>query len=123
VPVLYQITAASRGVFINPALTEPFGLTLIEAAASGLPIVATEDGGPIDIIGHCRNGFLIDPLDKQDITKALLKVVSDAAGWRRMAKNGLRASRSTTPGSPRRELHGGHRSRCWRRCSRRRRRR
>jgi sucrose-phosphate synthase len=89
VPVLYQLAAASRGVFINPALTEPFGLTLIEAAASGLPIVATEDGGPIDIIEHCRNGILIDPLDKQDITKALLKVVSDAARWRKLAKNGL----------------------------------
>jgi len=89
VPVLYQLAAASRGVFINPALTEPFGLTLIEAAASGLPIVATEDGGPIDIIEHCRNGVLIDPLDKQDITKALLKVVSDAARWRKLANNGL----------------------------------
>lgn len=89
VPLLYQIAAASRGVFINPALTEPFGLTLIEAAASGLPIVATEDGGPTDIVKHCQNGILIDPLDKQDITKALLKVTSDAAGWRRMARNGL----------------------------------
>jgi sucrose-phosphate synthase len=89
VPVLYQLAAASRGVFINPALTEPFGLTLIEAAASGLPIVATEDGGPIDIIDHCRNGILVDPLDRQDITKALLKVVSDAARWRKLAKNGL----------------------------------
>ncbi len=89
VPVLYQLAAASRGVFINPALTEPFGLTLIEAAASGLPIVATEDGGPIDIIGHCRNGLLIDPLDKQDITKALLKVLCDASGWRKLAQNGL----------------------------------
>ena len=89
VPVLYQLAAASRGVFINPALTEPFGLTLIEAAASGLPIVATEDGGPIDIIGHCKNGILIDPLDTQDIIKALLKVVSDASRRRTMVKNGL----------------------------------
>jgi sucrose-phosphate synthase len=89
VPVLYQIAAASRGVFINPALTEPFGLTLIEAAASGLPIVATEDGGPIDIIKHCQNGILIDPLDKQDIIKALLKVISDRSRWRRLAKNGI----------------------------------
>ncbi|MBK5969598.1 MULTISPECIES: HAD-IIB family hydrolase [Thiorhodovibrio] len=89
VALLYQIAAASRGVFINPALTEPFGLTLIEAAASGLPIVATEDGGPIDIIDHCRNGILIDPLDKQDITKALLKVLCDASGWRKLAQNGL----------------------------------
>jgi sucrose-phosphate synthase len=54
VPALYRLAAASGGVFVNPALTEPFGLTLIEAAASGLPIVATSDGGPRDIIGNCR---------------------------------------------------------------------
>ncbi|WP_353260299.1 glycosyltransferase, partial [Prochlorothrix hollandica] len=39
VPYIYRLAALSRGVFVNPALTEPFGLTLIEAAASGLPIV------------------------------------------------------------------------------------
>ncbi len=89
VPVLYKLAASTRGVFVNPALTEPFGLTLIEAAASGLPIVATEDGGPRDIIEHCRNGLLIDPLDKQDIIKALLKVLCDASGWRKLARNGL----------------------------------
>ncbi len=50
VPILYRLAALSRGVFINPALTEPFGLTLIEASACGLPVVATEDGGPRDII-------------------------------------------------------------------------
>ncbi|NIV35682.1 MAG: glycosyltransferase, partial [Anaerolineae bacterium] len=41
IPDLYRIAAKSKGVFVNPALTEPFGLTLIEAAASGLPMVAT----------------------------------------------------------------------------------
>lgn len=61
---IYRLAANSRGVFINPALTEPFGLTLLEAAASGLPLVATENGGPVDIIGNCNNGLLIDPLDK-----------------------------------------------------------
>jgi sucrose-phosphate synthase len=49
VPCLYRRAALSRGVFINPALTEPFGLTLLEAAASGLPIIAPNDGGPRDI--------------------------------------------------------------------------
>ncbi len=53
IPVLLRMAASSQGVFVNPALTEPFGLTLIEAAASGLPIVATEDGGPSDIIKTC----------------------------------------------------------------------
>jgi sucrose-phosphate synthase len=89
VPLFYRLAASSRGVFINPALTEPFGLTLIEAAASGLPVVATEDGGPRDIIGSCRNGQLIDPLDKDAMTDALLNVLSDEITWRRMARNGL----------------------------------
>jgi sucrose-phosphate synthase len=113
VPLLYQIAAASRGVFINPALTEPFGLTLIEAAASGLPIVATEDGGPIDIIKHCRNGILIDPLDKQDITKALLKVISDAAGWRRMARNGLAGVKEHYSWAAHAESYMRPSRRCW----------
>ena len=89
VPLLYRLAAASHGVFINPALTEPIGLTLIEAAASGLPIVATEDGGPQEIVQHCRNGILVEPLDTAAITKALLKVLSDATRWRKLAKNGL----------------------------------
>ena len=63
VPNFYKLAARSRGVFINPALTEPFGLTLIEAAACGLPVLATHDGGPRDIIKHCKNGKLIDPMD------------------------------------------------------------
>ena len=89
VPELYRLAAASHGVFINPALTEPFGLTLIEAAASGLPIVATEDGGPRDITGNCHNGYLIDPLDKSDIEKALLKILSDSRTWHSLAASGL----------------------------------
>jgi sucrose-phosphate synthase len=93
VPVLYRLAAASRGVFINPALTEPFGLTLIEAAASGLPMVATEDGGPRDIKGNCNNGYLIDPLDSEEMAKALLKVLSDATTWRKLADNGLQGVR------------------------------
>ena len=89
VPVIYRLATASRGVFVNPALTEPFGLTLIEAAASGLPIVATEDGGPVDIISNCNNGLLIDPLDKVQIASQLLKVLSDMSAWRAHADNGL----------------------------------
>jgi sucrose-phosphate synthase len=89
VSILYRFAAASGGVFINPALTEPFGLTLIEAAASGLPIVATEDGGPRDIIGNCHNGILIDPLGTREMSKALLKILCDANTWQRYAKAGL----------------------------------
>ena len=93
VALLYRLAAASHGVFVNPALTEPFGLTLIEAAACGLPIVATEDGGPVDIIRNCRNGYLINPLDKTTIISALLKTLTDRRGWRRLAQNGLEGVR------------------------------
>lgn len=89
VPDLYRLAARRKGVFINPALTEPFGLTLIEAAASGLPIIATNDGGPRDIIGFCKNGLLIDPLDADAMGEALLKALSDKKQWQRWAKAGI----------------------------------
>jgi sucrose-phosphate synthase len=90
VPAIYRLAAASGGVFVNPALTEPFGLTLLEAAASGLPIVATENGGPVDIIKNCQNGELIDPFDKQGITEALEKLLLDKKMWSTYAHNGLK---------------------------------
>lgn len=86
---IYRLAASSKGVFVNPALTEPFGLTLLEAAASGLPLVATEVGGPVDIIGNCRNGLLIDPLDEASITSALLKILEDEELWATYSRNGL----------------------------------
>lgn len=88
-PEFYRVTAELRGVFCNPALTEPFGLTLLEAAASGLPVVATEDGGPRDIIGACKNGILVDPLDKADLTQALLKILKDGKYRERLTRAGL----------------------------------
>ncbi|MGV8934461.1 MAG: HAD family hydrolase [Gallionellaceae bacterium] len=89
VAIMYRLTADSKGVFVNPALIEPFGLTLIEAAACGLPIVATEEGGPVDIIKNCQNGYLINPLDKAAMAKTILQTLQDKQVWRRLAKNGI----------------------------------
>lgn len=93
VPDIYRLVAASGGVFINPALTEPFGLTLLEAAATGVPVVATENGGPVDIIANCRNGLLVDPLDKAAIGKALLTLLRDRDAWQQASRNGLKGVR------------------------------
>ncbi len=93
VPAIYRLAARRRGVFVNPALTEPFGLTLLEAAASGLPVVATNDGGPQEILGHCRNGELIDPLDPDDIAAKLLAILEDRTVWRALSRAGLRGVR------------------------------
>ncbi len=89
VPDLFRLAARTRGVFVNPALTEPFGLTLLEAGASGLPVVATDDGGPRDIIGVCENGLLVDPLDPTSIGTAIRDLLSDRSKWGRMSKNGV----------------------------------
>ncbi len=89
VPEIYRLAASSKGVFVNPALTEPFGLTLLEAAASGLPIVATSNGGPVDIIKNCHNGLLVDPLDTDEIGDALLTLISDPDKWQKYSAAGL----------------------------------
>lgn len=89
VPELYRIAAEKRGVFVNPALTEPFGLTLLEASATGLPIVATNDGGPRDIISNCENGILVDPTNPAEITGSLKTIITDYELWARYSKNGI----------------------------------
>jgi len=89
VPALYRIAAEKRGVFINTALTEPFGLTLLEASATGLPIVATNDGGPNDIVHNCDNGLLVDPTDTKAIGAALRKIITDKEAWEAYSKNGI----------------------------------
>lgn len=89
VPEIYRLATKTKGVFVNPALTEPFGLTLLEAAASGLPIVATNDGGPQDIIETCQNGILVDALDNEAIGKAVCDALSDEERWTRWSNQGL----------------------------------
>ena len=85
VAMLYR-RAAKGGVFVNPALHEPFGLTLIEAAGAGVPVVATRHGGPCDIIALTGHGVLVDPRNEAEIGAACLRVVSDAALHGRLAQ-------------------------------------
>lgn len=90
VPEIYRLAAKTKGVFINPALVEPFGLTIIEASAYGLPVVATKNGGPVDILKALNNGLLVDPHDQKAIEDALLKLVADKNLWADCRKHGLK---------------------------------
>ena len=89
VPDLYRMVTRTRGLFVNVAMTEPFGLTLLEAAASGAPVVATNDGGPSDIIANCRNGILVDPFDAKAIERALLHGLIEPGQWETWSAAGL----------------------------------
>ncbi|MFZ9850085.1 MAG: HAD family hydrolase [Vulcanococcus sp.] len=91
IPAIYRWGARAGGVFVNPALTEPFGLTLLEAAACGLPVVATDDGGPRDILSRCDNGQLVDVTDLDELQQALEAAAADPERWRRWRDNGIEA--------------------------------
>jgi sucrose-phosphate synthase len=89
VPDIYRMAAKSRGIFINAAFTEPFGLTLLEAAACGLPVIAPDDGGPRDILANCHHGLLVDTLNSEVIGEALLSALTEKARWRKWSKSGV----------------------------------
>jgi sucrose-phosphate synthase len=89
VPELYRIAAEKKGVFVNVALTEPFGITLLEASAVGLPVVATCDGGPRDIIENCGSGLLVDPGNPAAIGEACRSILADPEAWDQYSRNGI----------------------------------
>jgi len=89
IPSIYRWAAKRNGLFVNPALTEPFGLTLLEAAACGLPMVTTDDGGPRDILSRCENGLLVDVTDLEALRDGLETAGSNSSLWKRWSKNGV----------------------------------
>jgi sucrose-phosphate synthase len=89
VPELYRIAAEKKGVFVNSALTEPFGLTLIESAACGLPVIAPDDGGPRDILRNCECGTLVNTSDTGAIAAAAKRIITDNDKWKQYSKSGI----------------------------------
>lgn len=89
---IYRTVADLRGAFVQPALFEAFGLTLIEAMASGLPVFATRHGGPLEIIQHGVSGFHIDPNDGSAtaaITDFLENSAADPVLWEHLSQGAL----------------------------------
>jgi sucrose synthase len=90
---LYRYIADKKGIFVQPALFEAFGLTVIEAMTSGLPTFATQNGGPREIIEHGISGFHIDP-DHGDeasrtITNFFLKCNENPNYWTEISNGGI----------------------------------
>lgn len=85
---LYHLAAASGGVFAQPAFCEPYGLTIAEAAAAGLPVVATHRGGARDVVAELGCGLLADPTDPPAFAAAIEALLADPARWREAAATG-----------------------------------
>ena len=91
---VYRVIADRGGVFVQPALFEAFGLTILEAMHSGLPVFATQFGGPSEIIKDTESGFLINPTDQESMIEILNdffeKVAVEPNYWKTISKNGLK---------------------------------
>lgn len=90
---LYRYIADRRGLFVQPALFEAFGLTVIEAMTCGLPTFATCYGGPLEIIEHGVSGFHIDPNHGEQAAQLLYEFISrcneDENHWQYISSGGM----------------------------------
>lgn len=69
-----QILRASD-IFVLPSLREAFGLVLLEAMASGVIVVATDNGGTVDIIEHGKTGYLVPPANSDRLADAIRTIL------------------------------------------------
>jgi len=85
---------AAFDIFVLPSiLPEPFGLVVIEAMASGKPVVATAPGGPSETVVDGETGFLVPPSDASAIAKALEVLLADPQKRISMGEAGRRRAR------------------------------
>lgn len=70
---------ASADVFVFPSTTDTFGNVVLEALASGLPNVVSDQGGPKDLVAHGVTGYVTRALDVQDFTDSVTRITQDAA--------------------------------------------
>jgi glycosyltransferase involved in cell wall biosynthesis len=94
-------------LFVFPSLFEALGISLVEAAACGLPAVASRTGGIVDVVEHERSGLLVTPGDAVDLARALAALARDPE---RRAAMGERARQVAVSGFDERDVLEGYRS-------------
>ena len=77
-------TYASSDLFVFPSANETFGNVVLEAMASGLPVVAPSSGGVMDSVVDGQTGLLFKPDSKDDLVAAISRILSDPALFRYM---------------------------------------
>ncbi|MBX7258307.1 MAG: glycosyltransferase family 4 protein [Candidatus Hydrogenedentes bacterium] len=70
---------AAMDVFVAPSVNEGMGRVLVEAAAAGVPSVASAVGGVPDIVRDGETGFLVPPKDANALAEAILRLTSDVS--------------------------------------------
>jgi glycosyltransferase involved in cell wall biosynthesis len=73
-------------LFVSPARSEPFGLSIIEAMAAGVPVIATASEGAREIIDADDSGRLVPIGDVEALAKAIADLLGDANERERLAR-------------------------------------
>ena len=76
---------ASADIFVFPSTTDTFGNVILEAQASGLPVVVSDSGGPKELVADKTNGLITRSHDVEDLTRAIRTLVTNRALRERMA--------------------------------------
>ncbi|XP_020240409.1 sucrose synthase [Cajanus cajan] len=91
---LYRVICDTKGAFVQPAIYEAFGLTVVESMTCGLPTFATCNGGPAEIIVHGKSGYHIDPHHGDRAAELLVeffeKSKADPSHWDKISQGGLK---------------------------------
>ena len=77
---------ASSDVFVFPSTTDTFGNVVLEAQASGLPVVVSDKGGPQENLLPGETGFVVRSLDADAVAKAVHRLYQNSAELARMKK-------------------------------------
>src|SRR5215468_9703302 len=68
---------ASADIFVFPSTTDTFGNVIIEAQASGVPVIVSDSGGPKELVENERNGLTTKSHDVEDLTRAIRELVAN----------------------------------------------
>jgi glycosyltransferase involved in cell wall biosynthesis len=83
-------------MFLLPTLEDSFGLVVLEAMASALPVITTNNAGASEFITHGKDGWIVEPGDRAALAAAIRRLVDDAPTRERIGEAARRKVRAST---------------------------
>jgi glycosyltransferase involved in cell wall biosynthesis len=88
---------ASADLFVFPSETDTLGVVLLEAQASGLPVLVSRHGGPKDVMANGRTGWVVDPMQPAELAAAIEAACNDPISFHRMREAARAFATDHTP--------------------------